>query len=252
MTDRRRFLHLERARPTQPGAPAPQPSGVSAGRFAGVEGSRPDAPGPAASPTGAHLERFGAEREASLELADTDARRPFTRCARCGADSNAFLTACGACGASFATAEQQAFDERFWAERTAQAEAEASAAAERAAGRARAEADEAAARRAMGEAMAREIGEAERRRLGGGFGSSDGLGGGLFDSTPMGLRLLRALPGPAWQWGTAAALAVVIGGLVLHGLLTARRGPTLPLGLGLFMLLVVPWGAGRSRWRRWW
>jgi hypothetical protein len=249
MTDRRlsRFEHLERARPTAPGA-APEPSGASSGRIAAVEPSHAGARPPAALPTGASLPRFDPEPEPTLELADTGARRPFTRCARCGTDSNAFLTACQGCGAPLDSAAQRAFDARFWAERDAQAAAEARAEQALEAGRDRARAEEAAARQAMGEALAREVGDAERRRLDWSVGGA--RLGGAYDPTPLGLRLLRALPDARWRWGVAAGLAAVLGGLVLHGALSQPHRATLPIGLALLVLLAVP-GGRRGRWGRW-
>jgi hypothetical protein len=244
-----RFLHLERARPEAPGAEVPEPAGVSE-RIAGVEQPRPDAPAPAAPPTGASLPRFGAEREPSLELADTDARRPFTRCARCGMDNNAFQPVCQGCGASLATAEQRAFDARFWAERDAQDAAETRAEAALQEGRERAGAADAAARQAMGEAIAREVGEAERRRLDGALGGPGAWGPGGYDPSPLGLRILRRLPDARWQLGAVALAAVVVGGLVLHGLATGGgKSPTFIAGVVLFLLLVLP-GGGRRRWWR--
>jgi ribosomal protein L37E len=254
MTDRRRFSHLEGPRPARPDADAPERSGVSVERIAGVE--RPGAGAPSAArgartPTGAQLERFDPEPEPVIELADTDGRRPFTRCRRCGMDSNVFVTVCAGCGVGLDTAEQRAFDERFWSERAVAEERQAQAAAEREALRARADAELAEARRAMGESLAREVGERERRRLGGGWGP-DGYQDG-FDGTPLGLRLLRRISDPRWQWAALAGGLAVILGLIAHGYLASprHRGPTLGLGLALLFALVVPW-TGRSRWRRWW
>lgn len=263
-----RFLHLERARPEGRGpAPGHEPPTPGAERFAGVE--RPLAGGPSpATHTGVQLGRFGPEPEPTLELLDTAGRPAFTRCMRCGGDSNVLLTECPNCGADLNAPAQRAFGERFWAERQAQDAREARAEAEREEVRRRAADEEARARRSMGEALAREVGEAERRRLdadglpggdlggggfrwGGGGWAGDGTTGS-FDPTPIGLRLLRLIPDPRWQWGALGAALVLVLGLVGYGLAggAGHRGPWLALGIAVAVLLVSP--GGWSRWRRWW
>jgi hypothetical protein len=235
----RRFLHLERARPDRPEAePAREGADPTGERIAGVE--RPTAAPAGASrgpQTGAQLGRFGPEPEPRIELADTEGRRAFIRCRRCGADANVFATECGGCGISLDTPEQHDFDERFWAARQAEADREARIAAERAEIRARAEAEEARERRAAAEAMAREVGEAERRRIGrwGGWGGRAGRSG---EWNPLGLRLLRRIPDARWHVpamaiasGVAASLAAY--GIHAHSLLAFLVG-----GAALVLLLV--------------
>lgn len=246
----RRFLHLERARrPVDPGArsggiPAAEPAReVAAGtgeRFAGVE--RP--PGPASAPhrprTGAQLDRFGPEPEPRLELVEAEGRRPFTRCRRCSVDNNVFATSCTGCGLSLDTAEQHAFDERFWAARQAEAEREARVLAERAELRARAEAEDARARRAMGESLAREVGEAERRRIegwGGWFGSS-GRAGRSGPWNPLGLKLLRRILDERWHLPALALAAGAAASLAAYGI-HADRASILLLGVAALALLLV-------------
>lgn len=251
-----RFDHLERPRVARDDPAAPPSPSPRADRFQGVE--RPAAVPLATPATGARLERFGPEPDPVIELADTDGQRPFTRCARCGTDSHAFATACSGCGARLDTEDQRAFNERLWASRQAEAAQEEAANAARRALQARDDVDQARARRALAEEMAREVGERERRRLDadaggwGGWGGELGRGGGWsYDPTPLGLRLLRLLPGPGWQLAAAAAaVAVVLGvvGLGLSGVLHARRGPFVGVGIFLAVLLLTPPGRHRSRW----
>ncbi|WP_242395221.1 hypothetical protein [Anaeromyxobacter oryzisoli] len=248
-----RFRHLERRRTARRDAGGPQGPAPRAERFEGVE--RPSATPLPAPATGASLGRFGPAPEPSLELADTAGARPFTRCARCGTDSHAFATACPGCGARLDTPDQHAFDERLRAAREAEAAREEAANAGRRALQARDAADQARARRALAEAMAREVGEHERRRLDaeyGGWGGGLGRWGGRYDPTPLGLRLLRLLPGPGWRLtaGVVAAAAVLaLAALGLSGLVHRRGGPLLGLAVFLALVLIAP--PGRLT-RRWW
>jgi hypothetical protein len=253
VADRRlgRFLHLERPRPPDAGGDDPDPPPPVGGRFEGLERPRGAGPVPAAAPprTGVQLDRFGPEPEPSLELVDTEGTPPFTRCMRCGADSNFLATECAGCGASLDTREQREFSERFWAERQAESEREARAEAERRENAARAEGEEARARRAMAEELAREVGELERRRIAveeGGFGL--GLGG---DHRPLALRLIGLIPDPRWQVAAALVCAALVLGLVVHGITGMahhHRNPSLAVGILLLVVLALPGGAWRRRW----
>jgi hypothetical protein len=251
-----RFRHLEGPRAEREPSEAAAPS-AHAGRFEGVE--RPAGGAPVAAPrTGARLERFGPDADPVLELVDTDGRRPFTRCLRCGMDSNVLATECPGCAARLDTEAQRAFDERFWAARQAEAAREAAAEAERRAIQERALAEDARARRALGETLAREVGAQERRRLDaaegrpwGGLGGRTWGGGwsGAYDPTPLGVRLLRLLP-PPWRVPAGALAAVAVVGLVGAGLLGVggARGPLLGVGAFLALLLLAP----PRRLSRWW
>jgi hypothetical protein len=250
----RRFLHLERPRADR-GDPVDGDPGPSPGRFEGVE--RPAARGPVApARSGAQLDRFGPEPEPTIELVEVEGRQPFTRCMRCGLDSNVFATQCTGCGASLDTAPQRDFNERLWAARQAEAARESAALAERQALRDRAAAEDAAARRAAYEGLAREVGEQERRRLdAGGWGNGGWGHGGGYDPTPLGLRLLRAIADPRRRTATAVAGAGLLAVLVLAGLVSLARGgrgPTLAIGAALLVILFTPPNAWRRRRRRWW
>ena len=245
----RRFLHLERPRPT--GAPAdPADPPPTSGRFDGL--SRPPAgPGPRPARSGAQLERFEPVPEPEIELADppTGARRPFTRCMRCGAENGAFAVRCAGCDADLDTAAQRAFDERLWERREEERRRAEAALEERRRLAERSEAEEARARRELAETMAREVGEQERRRLdrGGWGGWGGGWGGG--DGTPAALRLLRLVRNP---W---ARIAVAVGAVAVPlVLLAVPSRETRQVGVVLLALLLAflsPPGWRRRRWRRW-
>jgi len=250
MSSLRRFLHLERPRSER--ADDADPSPATAERFEGVErpGPSPEAP----RSTGADLDRFGPEPPPSIELVEAGpGERPFTRCMRCGMDHNVFATGCSGCGASLDTEAQREFNEKLWARRQEEAAREARAEGERRELQARSAAELAQARRAMGEEIAREVGERERWRLGGadgGWGSSAGWGGGLggggFDGVPLGLRLLRRLPGWRWQLGALGVAGGAVGALFAIG----RYGHpgALLAALAIVVVLAVPPGWRRRRW----
>ena len=234
----RRFLHLERARPAGPTAePARDGADPTGERIAGVERPPAAAAGPRRPRTGAQLDRFAADPEPRLELVDAEGRRPFTRCRRCSADNNVFATTCGGCGLALDTAEQHAFDERFWAARQAEAEREARVEAERAELRARAEAEDARARRAMGEALAREVGDRERGRLRG-WGGWREPAGRSGEWNPLGLRLVRRIPDARWHLPAMAVSSGLAASLAAYGI----HGHSLflfLLGAGALAVLLV-------------
>jgi hypothetical protein len=156
-----RFRRIERSRRE---APWPAADPETAERIEGLERPSPPPAGPAAS--GADLDRFAPPPPAQVELAlADDARRPFTRCMRCGMDHNVLVTECAGCGASLDTPAQREFNDRLWRERQAERAAEERLEAEREALRTGDAERLAAERRALGEALAREVGERERRRL---------------------------------------------------------------------------------------
>jgi hypothetical protein len=186
-----RFRRIERSRRE---APRPAADPETAERIEGLERPAPAPTAPAAS--GADLDRFAPPRQqAQVELqAADDARRPFTRCMRCGMDHNVHVTECTGCGASLDTAAQREFNDRLWRERQAERAAEERLEAEREALRTADAAELAVQRRAMGEALAREVGERERRRLDGeDFAGADVALGSILLGIGAGL-------GAAWRW----------------------------------------------------
>lgn len=252
----RRFRNIERARP--PGseaAPAEVPE-----RFRRVEG--PGGPEGEPAVPGSATDRFRPPLERPLEVAEpAEGEQPFRRCARCEADSARFADVCQNCGADLRTPEQEAFNQRLWARRRAEAAEEARALAERAAERERLAAEEKRARQALAVEMARM--EAERvegeldrawgrerrgrwRGWGQGAGSTDGPSG-----APLALRLLSAIRSPVLRVAVAL-MAVAVPVLLL--VLGRRGGGTRLAGvLALLALvaLVTPPG-WRFRRRRWW
>jgi len=279
---RRRFSQIER--PRAAGGEHHDPTPDTGARFGALgEPPRAAPPEPAAAepppadplagPPGlpvarGHTDRFRPAAERPLEVEDrTAASQPFVRCARCETDSSRFAARCTTCGEPLDTDQQRAFNERLWSERRAVADAEEAARAARQAALDEAQAQESVARRALAEDMARSVGEMERRRLDGAvygeptfgppserwgegprWGRGSGWGTILGDAgesgTPLGLRLLAALP-PAWRLGVG--VAAVAGGALLFLL-----HPTAGLVAGMVLLgLFLP---SRRRWGRggWW
>ncbi len=253
----RRFRNIERARP--PGseaAPAEVPE-----RFRRVEGPGGPEGGPAVP--GSATDRFRPPLERPLEVAEqAEGEQPFRRCARCEADSARFADVCQNCGANLCTPEQEAFNERLWARRRAEAAEEARALAERAAERERLAAEEKGARQALAVEMARmeaERVEGELDRAWGrerwgrwrGWGQGAGSPPGGPSRAPLGLRVLRAIRSPALR--VAVALAAVAVPVLL--LVLGRRGGGARLAgvLALLALVALATPPGwrlrrRSRW----
>jgi hypothetical protein len=214
----RRFLNIER--PRAPGNdPSPDAGAEESGRFRGVEG--PGTELGAAQGAGTHLDRFRPAPERLPELATAaDEVTPFIRCAGCGADSSRFAARCERCGADLGTPVQHAFDERFRAERCAQAERDRAEAAAFQAGRERAEDEEVRARRPLGEALA----ERERERFEREWGRT---------------------PDPRWRAAALVASVAAVLGLALYGFASGRPSPSIALLAALAVLMFGPR-------RRWW
>jgi hypothetical protein len=254
-----RFGALEEPAPPAPEAapPPPAPSADPLGEPSGAPVAR------------GHTDRFRPAAERPLEVDDrAEASQPFVRCARCETDSSRYAARCSTCGEPLDTDEQRAFNARLWAERRAIADAEAGARAEREASLEQARQEEAVARRALAEDLAREVGQRERRRLdgdvfgeptfgpppgglggpgdpsgwGGGLGGGErwGSGGLLGPGTPIGFRLLSALPR---GWGVAAAVGAVA---LAAGLYLVRPAA----GLVVAVVVVSLFTPSRWRWRR--
>lgn len=147
--------------------------------------SRPHDP---ALPSGLDLE----------ERAPAEAR-PFLRCARCQTDNHRRAPSCAECGTSLDTAEQRAFDERFWEQRRAAAAVE------------QAEVEKLRATlvsgvRDQGETLAAGVRMNELRRLSDlddSTGTREGKG-----RRSSGLELLRSIPDARVRTGVTIALIV--------------------------------------------
>jgi len=247
-----RFQHLERPRPAD-GALATLAPSEAASRIGAVE-QREEAAAVPPPATDGHLDRFRPAPDRSLELADrVEGAQPFVRCAGCETDNSVFAARCTTCGAELDTAAQRAFNERLWSARGEEQAREAADLEERR--RAAAAADEEAARasRTLAEQMAREVGDAERQRLdledfrSGSWGSGEWGGG---DPTPLGLRLLRLLPNPAWRVCVGVTVGAGLGLLILAGFAAHRGRPVAAVAFALLVLLIIPRGRRRG-WSRW-
>jgi len=269
-TDRRdRFLKLERPRAGAGGRTDPLPSderfeglgGAPRGRAGGEGPPAPGAPPPSdagdeAPVPRASVERFRPAPDRSLDTAALpDGAQPFTRCARCEMDNSVYARACQNCGADLETPEQRNFNEQYWARRQAESRAEKAAADARARAVEASEAEVQRARREIAEQMARR--EAERLdgeldAAGGGrrrrWGSWDDAPGGGWggDPVPLGIRLLRMIPGIGWKIAAVAAVVVLPLALAIF----TRGGPQLA-GMVVLMLIGGLFSNGRRRWRRW-
>jgi hypothetical protein len=120
----RRFERLERARPATPETRT-QGAGVGE-RFGAVTGG--DAPAAAdavAHGTSAEARfRSDPSAEKPLRLLELDEGQPFVRCARCRRDAYRTAASCTFCGADLDTQEQRAYNEAYWKERQADADAQ--------------------------------------------------------------------------------------------------------------------------------
>jgi hypothetical protein len=261
-----RFLKLERPRTGAAGRADPLanderfegigdagPRGAPAG--ASVPPPRPETPAPA--PPGA-ADRFRPAPERGIDTAALpEGAQPFTRCARCEMDNSVYARACQNCGADLETPEQRNFNEQFWGRRQAETRAEKAAADARAKAVEGSEAEVQRARREIAARMARreadrvedELDAAEggrRRRWGSwddGGGPAEGWGG---EPVPVGIRLLRMIPGTGWK---IAAVATVVALPLLLAVFT--RGGAQLAGMLVLMLVGGLFSNGRRRWRRW-
>jgi hypothetical protein len=245
---RDRFLKLERPRTGDSGRPDPL---ADDGRFEGL-GDSPATPPPTipepparSSVPPSSTDRFRPAVERPLETEDRSrGGQPFVRCASCQMDNTVYATACQNCGAELDTPAQRAFNEKFWAERQAQAEEERRELADREARRQAMAAEEARQRRELAEEMARR----EKDRIDGEFPD------GPFGQGPVarpgrdtaGMRLLRMIPGT----GLRIAAAVFAIGVPLL-LLLFGRGQIQLAGMMLLGLVIALFSPARRRYRRW-
>jgi hypothetical protein len=247
---RERFLRLERPRDGAGGRPDPLPNDERFEQLGGeAAGGAPPRP-PAATPVPSRAtDRFRPPPERAPDTAGLpEGAQPFTRCARCEVDSSVYARACQNCGADLETPEQRSFNEQLWARRRAEAEVERKELAEREQERRRLAGDEARLRREVAEEMARRERDRVDGELGGwgrgrGWGQDDGDWGR--PQAPVGLRLLRLLPGLGWRIAAVSVAFAVPLLLILLG-----RGTPQLLGMMLMMLFVGLFSSGR-RWRRW-
>ena len=253
----RRFRNIERARP--PGSEAP-PAEVPE-RFRRVEG--PGGPEGEPAVPGSATDRFRPPLQRPLEVAEPDeGQQPFRRCVRCEADSARFADVCQNCGADLRTPEQEAFNDRLWARRRAEAADEARANAERAAERDRLAAEEKRARQALAAEMARmeagrvrgELDRARGRERWGRWRGCEPDPGSLGDApprAPLGLRLLRAIRSPVLRVAAILAAVALPAALIAAG----RSGGGLRVAgmvlVAILLGLVTPSRYGWRR-RRWW
>ncbi|HEY3449838.1 MAG TPA: hypothetical protein VGK67_26020 [Myxococcales bacterium] len=240
-----RFRNIEKGRQEEAsGKPA-----AASGRFGALEkqpdaASQPQAPRPvaperftpAASAAGPAMPRTleearrAAQAPSGLELAEVrPGDQPFVRCARCHIDSHALATTCSSCGTNLNTLEQQAFNERLWAEQRA--------ALEKAAPPVVAPVSPAAPgidvgltpdqQRALAEALAREVAAKTRMEMG-----DVGAGGMLRgDELSFPLWFLNRVP-------PRLATRLVVGAIALSGALMAYKH-TRALGFVTSLILGV-------------
>ncbi len=241
----RRFRNIERARPAgaAPGPPA------SPERFERVEGPGPE-PAEPAVPASA-TDRFRPPRERPLEVSERpDGEQPFRRCARCEMDNARFAEACQNCGADLGTPEQEAFNQRLWAQRRQESAEEARLLAERERERARLAEEEQRARVALATEMARMEGDRVEGELDRAWGRPGAPWGEAGPRGPLGLRLLRAIRSPVLR------AAVILGAVALPLLLIAAGRPGGGLRLAAMLILAVLLGlvlpSRNWRGRGWW
>jgi len=115
----RRFLRLEP--PRRVGDPTPPvPSEDRVWRFWSIRRSRKPWQ---RSATGGNPERFGPEHVPPAEVVGSDGGLPaVARCRRCGREAGVLEPRCRGCDADLDSAEQRAFNERWWRERQAEAD----------------------------------------------------------------------------------------------------------------------------------
>jgi len=249
----RRFERLERPRQGGPDGDE-RPSAEDRFDDIGATGpARPAAPA-ASEPAPAPGDRFAPPRPRPPDLEQrSDEEQPFVRCMRCETDSSRYARTCTTCGEELNTEEQRAYNRKLWAARVKERDQLTRESAERRQAAAQAEVELAEARRQVAAEMARQVGERERWRLeqgdpwGGGGYDPDGPYRGPQDSTPIGLRLLRAIRSPGWR-------LAAIGGLVVAAVLALFLARRFPPALIVVVSLLIALFSPRRRWRRrlWW
>jgi len=268
---KRRFLHLEHARPERPSDAHPERSRFELGESTDPNGGDSAARVPTTTATARFAERPAFDAPAAEDVAarlppeaiapattPTKARfapepppialaerargsLPFRRCAECGVDSHRMATVCQHCHADLQTPGQRAFMEGV----ARAVEAEREREAEQSAAFAAAQAEQAQAieqaRRAYAEALAASSRRNTERQL-----SSD-----PFERAPsIGMALLQAVPA---HHRRKVAIGVISGAvlLLLYGLRSkGMLGLIAPGIAGVLLALFLP-----PRWYRhgrWW
>lgn len=204
-------------------------------RFLKLERPRPERQAEEKPVDSALEERFRAERQAQLQSGiDVEARgpreQPFLRCPRCEADNSRFAVKCFNCMGELSSDEVRLWNERFWADRLTQMPAAAAPSEE-----------ELASKRALGEALAQQVAQTEKERLG-------ALSSGSV-TTPLGFRLLEAIPNPNVRFAAGlgcagAAIACVVVAF------QSRGSPMMEGGALLLAIVLISLFAPHKK-RRW-
>lgn len=203
MSRLKRFQHLESPRAERPND-GPRKTEE---RFSRMESER--APGeippppPPPPPSAQRIRTQVAEPSLALDPRDR-VEQQFIRCMRCEADNSRYAQDCIHCGASLRTEEQRAYNEAFHQRRQVEVAQQAEAEAQFQQRRHEASDAERRERVAM-QAQAYEQMKEEANRA-----VEDG-------DTPWGVRLLRSIKDPTWQW-VAIGCFVLLGGLCVWGL----------------------------------
>ena len=255
-----RFLNLERERKERPEtkpvvsarfgdaaaatatATATDPASLSISTSESVSASEPPALD-AVDPGEAMRARRAAATQSGIALDDSASdEMPFTRCGLCESDNFRHAVKCQTCNARLDTDEQRAFNRGLWAQRKAEAATEKKELEElRARQKAAAPLGDGSA--AYGALLAASVAEREGKRL-------DWMNPGV-DSragTPIGLRLLRAIPHPLVRLGVSVGL---LGLAVLLGYRSFTGGddprPWSQMFFFAVVALFVPWNRGMRR-----
>jgi hypothetical protein len=192
-----RFLHLEKARPEEPGA---RPTADRTGRFRDLGAPTEAVPGSVRS--GAAEARFEAAPVEPAERPD-DGGLEYIRCRECRRESAAHAVQCSFCESDLRSAAQRAYNETFWRKRREEQE------------ELRREVDALSARQRAADAKIREAAELGRQltREQAERGESPWLEDAILPDSRDGLgyRLLQQIPNPYLR---AAVTVVLLAGLI--------------------------------------
>ena len=203
-------------------------------RFLNLE--RPRKPGETPPHGVANEGRFRAEREeqirSGIEIETAGAaEQPFTRCPVCEADNTRFAVKCINCQSRLDTEEVHAWNVTFWRQRQVMAAAQPKPP------------EVVEQNRLLGESIAREVAEHERLRLG---------WSGMYDSTPIGMRLLELIPNQNVRFGVAMGMVATFFGAGTLAYVE-RNHPvlqTVAIVIAVGLLVLFTPNRRRGRWRR--